>query len=89
MLVFKRHPALREHLTAKVFWIPNHWWLVRALVALALPKRLWWLRWYLAAPYVLRIGSPRPDVAAYVVVHDMVEMAACARGAIRYRTPVL
>jgi GT2 family glycosyltransferase len=89
MLNFKRHPHLREHLHARVFWIPNHLWLVRALVALALPKRLWWVRWWLAAPYVLRLGTPRPDVAAFVVVHDLVEMATVARGAIRYRTPVL
>jgi GT2 family glycosyltransferase len=89
MLVFQRHPELREHLTMKVFWVERHWWLVRALVALALPRRLWWLRWWLAAPYVLRLGSWRPDVVAAVVAHDVVEMAACGRGGLRYRVPVL
>jgi glycosyltransferase involved in cell wall biosynthesis len=89
MLVFRRHPELRRELTAKVFWSPNHWWLLRAAVALALPSRLWWLRWWLAAPYVLRLGTLRPDVVAFLVVHDLVETAACARGGLRYRVPVL
>lgn len=89
MLVFKRHPELRARLVAKVFWSPNHWWLVRAAVALALPRRLWWMRWWLAAPYVLRLGTLRPDLVAYLVAHDLVEIAACARGGLRYRTPVL
>lgn len=89
MLNFKRHPHLRAHLHARLFWIPNHWWLVRAVLALLLPRRLWWVRWWLAAPYVLRVGTLRPDVAAFVVAHDLVEMAAVARGARRYRVPVL
>ena len=89
MLVFKRHPELRRRLVYRLFWQRNHWWLVRALVALALPSRLWWLRWWLAAPYVLRLGSPRPDTAMLLVANDLVEMAACARGGLRYRTPVL
>jgi GT2 family glycosyltransferase len=89
MLVFKRHPELRRHLIARYFWSANHWWLVRALVALALPRRLWWMRWWLAAPYVLRIETRRPDVAAVLVANDVVEMAACARGGVRYRVPVL
>jgi glycosyltransferase involved in cell wall biosynthesis len=88
MLVFKRHPQLRKQLVLKLFWTRNHWWLVRAAIALALPTRLWWLRWWLAAPYVLRLGSPRPDVAAVLTLHDLIEMAACVRGGIRYRTPV-
>jgi glycosyltransferase involved in cell wall biosynthesis len=89
ILVFRRYPELRRHLTFGVFWTPNHWWLLRALGALALPSRLWWLRWWLAAPYVLRLGSPRPDRVARLVVNDAVELAACARGAVRYRVPVL
>jgi glycosyltransferase involved in cell wall biosynthesis len=89
MLVFKRHPNLRSHLIARVFWSANHWWLVRAVIALAVPGRLWWLRWWLASPYVLRLGTARPDLIAFVVAHDLVEMGACARGGIRYRVPVL
>ena len=89
MYVFKRHPRLRAHLTAKLFWTPNHWWLVRAAAATLLPRRLWWLRWWLGAPYMLRVGTLRPDVVAFLVVHDLVEMAACARGGLRYRVPVL
>jgi glycosyltransferase involved in cell wall biosynthesis len=89
MLVFRRHPALRRQLTARVFWSANHWWLARAIVARALPPRLWWVRWWLAAPYVLRLGARRPDVIAFLVANDLVEMAACARGGLRYRVPVL
>jgi glycosyltransferase involved in cell wall biosynthesis len=89
MLVFKRHPELRRHLTARVFWAGNHWWLLRALVALALPNRLWYLRWWLAAPYVLRLGTLRPDLVVFIAAHDAVEMTACARGGWRYRVPVL
>jgi glycosyltransferase involved in cell wall biosynthesis len=88
MLVFKRHPELRRELVLGLFWQGNHWWLVRAAVALALPRRLWWLRWWLAAPYVMRLGSPRPDFVALLVANDLVEMAACIRGGLRYRTPV-
>lgn len=89
MLVFRRHPALRRELVAGLFWSPNHWWLLRALVALALPSRLWWLRWWLAAPYVLRLGTWRPDHAAFLLAHDVVEAGACARGGLRYRVAVL
>ena len=89
MLIFKRHPELRRHMTFRLFWNNNHWLLIRAAIALALPSRLWWLRWWLAAPYVLRINSRRPHVAALLVVNDLVEMAACARGGLRYRVPVL
>jgi glycosyltransferase involved in cell wall biosynthesis len=89
MLVFKRHRPLRSHLTAGLFWQRNHWYFARAAVALVLPKRLWWLRWWLAAPYMVRLGTPRPDVVGFLVVHDLVEVAACARGALRYRVPVL
>lgn len=88
-LVYKRHPQLRSGLTANVFWLPRHWWLIRAAVALLLPRRLWWLRWGLAAPYFVRLGEPRPDIVPWVVAADLVELAACARGAIRYRTLVL
>jgi glycosyltransferase involved in cell wall biosynthesis len=89
MLLFRRHPKLREHLTMGLFWSSNHWWLTRALIALAVPSRLWWVRWWLAAPYFIHLGGPRPDRMAALFVTDVVEMVACARGAIRYRVPVL
>ena len=89
MRVFKRHPQLRRHLAAGLFWSPSHWFLVRAAIALALPTRLWWLRWWLAAPYVIRLETRRPDIALVLVANDVVEMAACARGALRYRVPVI
>jgi GT2 family glycosyltransferase len=89
MRLFKEHPQLRANLTARVFWLPEHWQLVKAALALALPRRLWPVRWWLAAPYFARVGTLRPDVVAFLVVHDLVEMGACARGGLRYRTPVL
>lgn len=89
MLAYKRHPRLRRDFTLGVFLSPDHWWLLRAAVALALPQRLWWLRWWLAAPYVLRLGTLRPDTVAVLVAYDMAEIAACVRGSIRYRTLVL
>jgi glycosyltransferase involved in cell wall biosynthesis len=88
MRVFKQHPQLRRELVLGLFWQRNHWWLVRAAIALALPSRLWWLRWWLAAPYVVRLGSRRPDVMAVLLASDVVEIAACIRGGLRCRTPV-
>jgi hypothetical protein len=89
MYLLKRHPGYRRHLTLRLFWSANHWWLLRAAVALALPRRLWWLRWWLASPYMLRLGTLRPDVVAVIVASDVVEIASCVRGGIRYRVPVL
>lgn len=37
--VFRRHPGLRRELIAGVFWSTWHWWLFRALAALALRPR--------------------------------------------------
>ena len=42
-----------------VFWSEVHQWLFMALLALLLPKRLWWLRGWLAAPYVVRLTDRR------------------------------
>jgi GT2 family glycosyltransferase len=37
--VYRRHPGLRRTLIAGIFWGPLHWWLFRALAALALRPR--------------------------------------------------
>jgi len=91
MLPFKRYPSLRRHRYGGVFWSVVHMWLFRALVALLLPRRLWWLRWWLAAPYVKHLTNRRsgPLLAPYLIVHDVVETATCVRGAIRYRVLVI
>ena len=88
---YKRHPALRRTLVWRLFWSREHLWAVRALIALALPRRLWWLRWWLAAPYVVRLAERRsgPLLAPYIVVHDALEIATLLRGSARYRTLVI
>jgi GT2 family glycosyltransferase len=89
--VFADHPALRRHLVAGVFWSPTHFALARALLALCLPRRLWPLRLWLAAPYVTHVTERRsgPLLAPYVVLHDVIEMQAIVRGAVRHRTLVV
>jgi glycosyltransferase involved in cell wall biosynthesis len=91
VLPYKRHPALRKTLHLRLFWSVEHWWALRALVALAVPRRLWWLRWWLAAPYVHRLVARRsgPLLAPYIIVRDAVEIGAMVRGSARYRTLVL
>jgi hypothetical protein len=88
---YKLHPALRRTLVWRLFWSREHLWAVRALVALALPRRLWWLRWWLAAPYVTRLVERRsgPLLAPYLVLHDAIEIATLLRGSLRYRTLVI
>jgi len=97
MRLYKRHPGLRAHLTYRVFWKKSHYLLLRAAIGLALPRR-WWLRplrfWCLAplAPsYLERARHEGGNVLAapYFLVHDVVELAAAIRGAVRYRTLVL
>lgn len=94
--IFKRHRALRgEHLTYGVFWKGSHYLLFRALLALALRRRAPLLALWLGVPYVrhLLVRGERdgggPLAAPFYVVHDLVEMYAVLRGALRYRTPVI
>jgi len=94
--LFARHRALRdEHLTYGLFWKGSHYLLVRALLALALRRRSRWLALWLGAPYarhlLKRAGADGagPRAVPFYVLHDLVELGAVARGAVRYRTPVL
>ena len=91
MLPFKRYPGLRAHRRGRFFWSDVHLWLFRAALAAVLPRRLWPLRVWLAAPYVVRLTNRRsgPLLAPYLIVHDVVETAACVRGSLRYRVVVL
>lgn len=89
--VFGDHPGLRPYLVAGVFWNSTHYALARAVLALCLPRRWWPLRLWLAAPYVTHVTDRRsgPLLAPYIVLHDLVEMQAVLRGAVRHRTLVL
>ena len=88
---YKLHPRLRQTLVWRLFWSRHHLWALRALVALALPRQLWWLSLWLAAPYVTRLVERRsgPLLAPYIVVHDAIEIATLLRGSLRYRTLVI
>jgi glycosyltransferase involved in cell wall biosynthesis len=90
-LSFKRFRGRRRHVQFGVFWSPTHLWLLRAVLALVVPRRYWYLRLWLAAPYVNRLTNRRsgPLVAPYIILHDLVEIAACVRGALRYRVLVI
>lgn len=90
-LVYRRHPRLRRTLVHGLFWSREHEWALRALLALLLPRRLWWLRWWLAAPYVVRLTERRsgPLLAPYLILHDAVEIGTLVRGSIRHRSLVL
>ena len=90
--LFKRHPELRKlQLHRGIFWSPTHEHLLRALVAAALPRRLWPLSLWLAFPYLKRLAWRRsgPLLAPYILVYDLVETAAVVRGAIDESVPLI
>jgi GT2 family glycosyltransferase len=96
MLSYKRHPELRRaHFVKGIFWKGSHYLLIRALVGLALPRRLRWLRPWFMGPYLLelrdrlRIEGGGPLLAPYLLVHDLVEIWAVGRAAVRYRHPMI
>lgn len=97
MRPYADHPELRRHLHAGVFWNLSHLLLTRAALGLLLARHRWawplaaWLgRWYLAYQIAeSRAHAGTPWLAPWWVVRDVVEMAACVRGAVRYRVLVL
>lgn len=96
MKAYAKHPELRRRVFSHgVFWKREHYWLARALLAAALPRRLTALRLTLALPYLRclvargRLHGRPISLAPYLVAHDMVELVTVARGAVRYRTPML
>jgi glycosyltransferase involved in cell wall biosynthesis len=83
MEIYIRHPQLREEVfDHRFFWKPNHYMLFRALVALALPKRLRSFALLLAWPYLMYLLKPGrrdgggPASAPIVVLYEVVEMSA-------------
>jgi GT2 family glycosyltransferase len=93
--VFARHPGARTMLDHRIFWNVWHYLLVRSLLALLLPRRMRPLRWAILARHVLALhdrartlgGGPR--LLPLLVVYDLVETIAIARGAARHRTLVV
>lgn len=97
MQPYARHPGLRAHLVHGLFWNLSHYLLARALLGAVLARRRWaWpLSWWLAKWYLAyeraesRKHAGTPWLAPWWVVRDVVEVAACVRGSVRYRTVVL
>jgi GT2 family glycosyltransferase len=91
MLAYRRHEGLRRTRHLGVFWNREHSWVARAGLALLVPKRFWWLRWWLAAPYVVRLIERRsgPLLAPYLILYDLIEVVSCVRGSLRYRVLVI
>ena len=94
--VFARHPRLRERVLHRgIFWKATHYALLRAVVALFLPSRMHFARRWLAFPYVRHlVHRGRAEgggllAAPYFALHDLVELYAIVRGAIRYRVLVI
>jgi GT2 family glycosyltransferase len=93
---YAMHEGLRRaHFTHRIFWKDVHWWLLRAALALALPGRRHALRAWLAYPYLRdiwargRVHGGGPFLVPYFVLHDLIEVYAVARAAIRTRTPMI
>jgi GT2 family glycosyltransferase len=94
MLVFARHPEIRDHLPHRIFWKWTHYALLRWLVARVLPRRYGVVKQFLGRPYTLYLLTDRsrragPLLAPYVLALDLLELIAVVRGAVRYRTPVV
>jgi GT2 family glycosyltransferase len=94
--LFAKHPQKRAELLEKgVFWKGSHYLLVRALLATLVPRRWFVLRAWLAWPYFHHLrwrGRTEGGgvlFAPWYVVHDLVELWAIARGAVRHRVPML
>ena len=95
MAAYVRHPRLRDEMVLGFFWKRTHLLLARALLGLALPARCAPIRNWLIYPYARdiwarsRVLGRGPLLSLYYAVHDLVEMGAVVRAAIRYRRPML
>ena len=94
--VYARHRGLREeYFVRRLFWKGSHYFLARALAGALLPRRLLPVRAWLAVPYAVhllergRVEGGGPLLAPYYLAHDLIELAAAARSALRYREPML
>lgn len=90
--LFSAHPQLRSMLERGIFWNVWHYLMWRSLLALAAPR---WLRRMLLTGHLLELRERARRAGAgsraipYLIVHDLVECGAIARGALRHRTLVL
>jgi glycosyltransferase involved in cell wall biosynthesis len=90
--VFAKHPELRrEQLHLGLFWSAPHAHLLRFLAALPLLRRQPTLAALLARPYARRLVARRSRglLAPWLLLHDLVELWAVLRGAVRNRVAVL
>ncbi|MGI8904120.1 MAG: glycosyltransferase family 2 protein [Solirubrobacteraceae bacterium] len=90
--VFAAHPQLRTMLERRVFWNVWHYLLWRSLLALLAPA---WLRRMLLTLHLFELRKRARAAGAgawgvpFLLLHDLVECWAVARGAVRHRTLVL
>ncbi|MGI8904121.1 MAG: glycosyltransferase family 2 protein [Solirubrobacteraceae bacterium] len=90
--LFAEHPELRAVLYRGAFWNNWHYLLWRSLLALLAPR---WLRRNLITLHLFNLRKRTHGAGAgawmipFLLLHDLVECWAVARGAVRYRTLVL
>jgi GT2 family glycosyltransferase len=90
--IFPAHPQLRTILYRGVFWNVWHYLLWRSALTLLGPR---WARRMLLSMHLRELQARARRAGAgnwaipYLIVHDAVECAAVARGAVRHRTFVL
>jgi hypothetical protein len=90
--VVARHPGARVMLNRGVFWNGWHYCLIRSLVALALPSPV---RRFLLTRHAMQLADRAQEAGAgawaipFLLLYDMAELWAVARGGVRYRTLVL
>jgi glycosyltransferase involved in cell wall biosynthesis len=100
MAVFGRYPELRKlTLIRGLFWKESHYHLARTICGLLLPGRLRVIGLYCAYRYALLLwrrahwhGDGKgggPLLMPYYAAENLIELVTAARGAVRYRTPVL
>jgi glycosyltransferase involved in cell wall biosynthesis len=95
MRAYASHPQLRKRtFLFGVFWKRDHYYLARALLTPAVPRRWWPLRAWLLYPYARllwargRVLGGGLLLAPYYLLHDLVEAWSVVRAAVRYRTPM-
>ncbi|MGI8413537.1 MAG: glycosyltransferase family 2 protein [Solirubrobacteraceae bacterium] len=90
--VFADHPQTRSMLYRRVFWNVWHYLLWRSLLALLAPR---WLRRMLLTMHLqqlrkrARVEGAGACAVPFLLMHDLVECWAVARGGARHRTLVL